>query len=177
MLIVARSQVGIPAEESVIVLASARQRSSLHSNSVKALSIIAAKRFLYSGSVGSVVVKSIWCAWASGGALEGRNLPLKVFDAMANFDVFRLFFLFVCLLTEIERFKILPTRLTRYTPTTSFCLNLSFGIPRSVYFKYLWPSPVTLTSMENLAHTRKSMGRHVTAAILLTNCIELRKKY
>lgn len=54
----ARSQTGV-GDWGVTVDASARRISSLHSSSVRMLSITAAKRFLNSGSGGLEVVKSI----------------------------------------------------------------------------------------------------------------------
>lgn len=68
----ARSQTGV-VDWGVRVEASARRISSLHSSSVSILSITTAKRFLYSGSGGSEVAKSIWLHLAPGGASGDRK--------------------------------------------------------------------------------------------------------
>lgn len=57
-------------------LSSAKRRSSLHSASVSALSMTAARYLLYSGSGGSVAAKSITRQIAFAGACGGRKSVL-----------------------------------------------------------------------------------------------------
>lgn len=58
------------------MVASARRMSSLHSSSVRMLSMTAAKRGAYLGIGGSVTVKSILRIETLGGASGGRKVSI-----------------------------------------------------------------------------------------------------